>query len=446
MTPTPTRDDLVHMLTRAAEAEHMICLQYLFAACSLKSDPDEGLTFEQQAAVHDWALLLFTIARQEMEHLGLACNLLTSLGAAPHFERPNFPQSWSYFPVPMSLEPLTEATMQRFICIERPRDVSPKEAGCKPAAELDALATDDASLPEFIPSAIGTIEDLYDQISAAIRDIPLSDAELFIGPPNAQIDGNLLHVNWPRPGALGGIWDVTLFDITDRATAQQAIDLIIEQGEGSPGDNEFTHFRWFQEMLAEYRRLKLADPSFVPYRNVVSNPCLYRHDDAAKARLITNRDARDVLDLLNGVYELLLLLLVRLYAYSDENQGQITALAYTLFPLMTQILRPIAMLLTTLPADEPAGPLRAAPGFEITRAVHHLPHVASTFQYLFERFEQLSAYAAELGERGLSPRLPLIAENLDIMAHKFRSIGDGTYPQELLSPGVVRPYAGTVES
>ena len=301
-------------------------------------------------------------------------------------------------------------------------------------------------MPEFIPEGITSIENLYDRISTTIRDIPLSDAELFIGPPNAQIDGSLLHVNWPRPGALGGIWDVTLFDIVDRSTAQHAIELIIEQGEGAPGDNEFTHYRWFKEMLADYQALQAQDPTFAPYRNVVSNPALYRHDDASKSRRITNEDARDVLDLFNGVYELLLLLLVRLYAFSDESTSQITALAYALFPLMTQILRPIGMILTTLPADEPAGAELAAPGFEIARTVHLLPHVDSTFQYLFERFEQLSAYASELGARGLSPRLPMIGENLDIMAHKFRSVGDGTYPPELLQPGLVRPYSGTVQS
>jgi hypothetical protein len=436
----PTRDDLVHLLSQAAETEHMLCCQYLFAAASLKQDPDEGLTYEQQALVHDWGLLLFTIARQEMEHLGLVCNLLTSIGAAPHFVRPNFPQGSNYFPVQMSLDALNETTIKRFVCFERPRDVPPKDAFCADAGAPEVEATPPP--PEFVPYGdIRSIEDLYNRIAELIRDLPLSDADLFIGPPNAQIDGNLLHVNWPRPGALGGIWDVTLFDITDRKTARQAIDLIVEQGEGTPGHSEFTHYRWFRQMLDEYRRLRKADPAFEPARKVVSNPCLYRHDDAPSARLVTNPVARDVLDLANGVYELLLLLLVRLYAYSDENQNQVTALVYTLFPLMTQILRPLTMLLTELPADERPEDERAGFGFEITRVIHHLPHVDSTFQYLFERFEQLSAYATELGSRKVSPRLPLIGENLNIMANKFRSIGDGTYPPELLLPGLVRPYS-----
>lgn len=415
----------------------MLCCQYLFAGVSLKQGED--LTYEQQAVVHDWAVLLFMIARQEMEHLGLVCNLLTSIGAGPHFVRPNFPQSSKYFPVRMTLEPLSEMTIKRFIRFERPRGMPPHEADSVdpgPAVEVADRAT-----AEYVPHDIRSIEELYDRIAELIDQIPLSDAELFIGPPNAQISGDLLHVNWPRPGALGGVWGVTLFDITDRKTAHRAIDLIIEQGEGTPAEHEYTHYRWFVQMLDEYQRLRDGDPSFQPARNVARNPCLYRHDDAPDARVITNPQARDALDLFNGVYELMLLLLVRLYAYSDENQDQVAALVYTLFPLMTQIMRPLAMLLTELPADKSAGALRAAPGFEITRAIHHLPHVQSTFQILFERFEQLSAYTGELGASGLSPRLVTIAENLDIMANKFRSIAEGTYPPPLLVPGLVRPYS-----
>jgi len=244
----------------------------------------------------------------------------------------------------------------------------------------------------------------------------------------------------PRPGALGGIWDVTLFDIVDRTTAHQAIALIVEQGEGSPGDSEFTHYRWFCEMLEQYRALKHADPEFDPARPVVENPCLYVHDDAPDARLVTHPVAREVLDLFNGVYELLLQLLIRLYAQTDEDTNEVTALAYALFPLMTQVMRPVGMLLTTLPADERGGPERAGPGFEITRAVHFLPHRESALALLDERFQSLSAQALALGRAGVSPRLVTIGENLAIMAGKFAAVAAGTYPPPLLQPGVIRPY------
>jgi hypothetical protein len=39
-----TRDELIYLLTEAAELEHSLCCQYLFAALSLKRDVSEGLT------------------------------------------------------------------------------------------------------------------------------------------------------------------------------------------------------------------------------------------------------------------------------------------------------------------------------------------------------------------------------------------------------------------
>ncbi|NUR89206.1 MAG: hypothetical protein HOY71_34410, partial [Nonomuraea sp.] len=45
------REQVWHLLAQAAQLEHMIMCQYLFAEFSLKS---EGLTAEQQAAVERW--------------------------------------------------------------------------------------------------------------------------------------------------------------------------------------------------------------------------------------------------------------------------------------------------------------------------------------------------------------------------------------------------------
>ena len=37
---------------------------------------------------------------QEMGHLGSVSNLLTLVGAEPHFDRPNFPPQDNYYPPP----------------------------------------------------------------------------------------------------------------------------------------------------------------------------------------------------------------------------------------------------------------------------------------------------------------------------------------------------------
>ena len=151
--------------------------------------------------------------------------------------------------------------------------------------------------------------------------------------------------------------------------------------------------------------------------------------------------SRRVLDLFNGVYELLLLLMARLYGYTDEDADGIVALAYTMFPLMTQILRPIAELLTTLPFGDDADPRRAGPGFELLGAPPILPHRSSAHTVMFEKFEVLSADALDLGKADQRlVRLSSIGANLNIMGHKFAGVADGTYPPQLLVPGIVLPY------
>src|SRR5690348_14736437 len=86
------REALIYMLCEAAELEHGIMCQYLFAAFSLKQSTSEGLTEAELAAVTRWRNQISHVATQEMLHLALVHNLLSAVGAAPHLARPNFPR------------------------------------------------------------------------------------------------------------------------------------------------------------------------------------------------------------------------------------------------------------------------------------------------------------------------------------------------------------------
>jgi hypothetical protein len=335
----------------------------------------------------------------------------------------------------MSLEPFSEKTIERFLAFEKPQP-RPPDPTVSTGIEYEAIQ-------------ITGLENLYDRITWLFKHIPIPENELFIGPPNAQIDGNIMHTNFPRPGALGGVFDVTLFAITDRASALKAIDLIIAQGEGTPGHDEFTHYKWYEQMLAQYRQLKAEDPHFEPTIKMVSNPQLYQEYDAGKESIITNPTAQAVLDLFNGAYETLLLLLIRFYAHTDETKEDFAALWYTLFPMMTMIVRPLSEILVTLPAykedaqaapDDPAV-WRAGPSFEVSEdALHLLPHKSSAWKVLDERLQNLARYSKELSKQeGIPARMGYIAENLGIMSSKFSMIANGTYPPALLVPGIILP-------
>src|SRR4029450_11838585 len=85
------REALIYMLCLAAELEHSIMCQYLYAAFSLKQGVAEDLTPSQLEAVERWRNTVTHVATQEMLHLALVQNLLTSIGAAPHFGPPKLP-------------------------------------------------------------------------------------------------------------------------------------------------------------------------------------------------------------------------------------------------------------------------------------------------------------------------------------------------------------------
>ena len=85
-----TREELVYLLGQACEIEHGLMCEYLYAQFSLKRGLDEGLTEGQLARVQAWEAALIGVIKQEMLHLALATNILTALGAAPHFERTAF--------------------------------------------------------------------------------------------------------------------------------------------------------------------------------------------------------------------------------------------------------------------------------------------------------------------------------------------------------------------
>ena len=121
-----TRAQLVDALRLASELEHGLMAQYLFAAYSLKRYDYEGLAPEQVERVRRWASLITLVARQEMEHLGLALNLLSAIGGTPSFSRPNMPQRLDYYgAVKIKLE-LTRCdleTIKRFQRFEAPDEL-----------------------------------------------------------------------------------------------------------------------------------------------------------------------------------------------------------------------------------------------------------------------------------------------------------------------------------
>lgn len=391
-----TRDDLLYALTLAAELEHSLSCQYLYAAYALRTRPADDLTWPQVAMIADWKKTLLEIARQEMEHLGLANNLLTAIGGAPHFRRPNFPQpEGAYGGLPAAhLEALSLSALDRFIQYEAPE-------------------------PDSVPVDLRYegIHGLYRLVREAFETLP--EADLFIGPPEAQVDNTAIHGE-PVIRA----YDVRLFKVVDRATALEAVDLIIEEGEGGSAESDLhSHYARLVEMRRQFEAALAADPAFAPSHAVVSDPTTReRHREASGATLLTHPLARALADLFGTAYETMLFALYRFYARTDETPEELYGLRQTaFFPLMTVVLRPLAEMLAETPAFESATAERAGAPFEFYRSVQLLPRKESAWVVIAERLDEMAGAAREILARDDAPaRMRLTAENLERVRHNFR--------------------------
>src|SRR5262249_44031408 len=225
------REDLWWLLSEASQLEHMIMCQYLFAEFSLRRGTDEDLSEEQANAVERWRKVLRGIAVEEMLHLALVANVMSSIGAAPTLGRPNFPQRSGYFPagVQLDLLPFGEQALRHFLYLERPEGMERQDAeGFVPAAPPREPLSEQESMPrgqEFLP-----VGPLCRGIEGGLRDLTtrLSERALFVGSPRAQATPELLR--WPE-----------LIAVTGLDSALAAIAEIIEQGEGARGDWRDAH-------------------------------------------------------------------------------------------------------------------------------------------------------------------------------------------------------------
>src|SRR5580658_676428 len=166
------REPLIYMLCEAAELEHALMCEYLFAAFTLKRSTDEGLNAEELAAVERWRSALLLVAKQEMLHLAINSNLITSLGASPHLSRPNLPQPARHYPpgVRLTLLPFGEQALRHFLYLERPEgfDIDDAEGLAAVESAVPVMGVEEIAphLQEF-----QTVGHLYRSIEAGFRHL-----------------------------------------------------------------------------------------------------------------------------------------------------------------------------------------------------------------------------------------------------------------------------------
>jgi CDGSH-type Zn-finger protein/truncated hemoglobin YjbI len=380
------REALIYMLCEAAELEHGIMCQYLFAAFSLKQRADEGLSARELDAVQRWRKRISVVATQEMLHLALVHNILSAIGAAPHLARPNLPAPAAHYPagVQLALLPFGERALRHFMFLERPEGMDLEDANGMAAI---GLAAPMMSERDIVPRGqdFATVGHLYRSIEAGLDRLSAKHGEdwLFVGPPRAQ--ATVAQFGWPE-----------LVPVTDLASARRAIDEILEQGEGPRGHWRDAHFGQFVAILDEYLQLREANPDFDPCRPVL--PANVRRPERdVDVPLITDRLTARVTDLFNVSYEILLQVFERFFAHTEETDAQLEVLADATVGLMVRVIKPVGDLITTFPVGPDHPGKVAGPSFEVFYESDYLmPHREAAWALLAERLDEAAWLCNEI--------------------------------------------------
>jgi CDGSH-type Zn-finger protein len=403
------REPLIYMLCAAAELEHALMCEYLFAAFSLKRSVDEGLTEEQLAAVNRWRSTILLVAKQEMMHLAINCNLVTSLGASPHLSRANLPQPAKHYPagVRLALLPFGEQALRHFLFLERPEGMDIEDAeGLKAVDCAVPLMGEEEIAPHL--QEFRTVGHLYRSIEAGFRHLAdkMGEEQLFLGPGESQARGELF--GWKE-----------LAPITSCDAVTRAIEAIVEQGEGPRGDWRNAHFGRFLSVLDEYLEMKEADPGLEVTRPVL--PVLVRPPETGEdADLITDPTTARVADLCNVAYEVLLQLLYRLMCQVDEIEDQVKTLADVGVSMMFDVIEPLAEILTTLPVGSEHPGRTAGATFELFYQPDYLlPHRRAAWLLMAEHLADAATLANSESSR--DPRFQPVAQALRAHADALKA-------------------------
>jgi Ferritin-like len=370
------RDYSVMLLHVAAEIEHSLMVQYLYAAYSMGGPQ---VPPELQEKVREWQEIILGIAKEEMGHLVTVQNLLTALGAPLNLDREDYPWGSDFYPFDFTLTPLTAQSLARYVCAESPESWDDDEA-----REIKKLAQ---TGPDTVVNRVGA---LYQRVDAILADRERLPDEVFQSatlPYQASWDewgrgytrgergqdsGNVPSVKSP---------ELLIFGVFSRDSARKALHEVGEQGEapGNDDQDETSHFRRFLGIYRELTSLTAEQQRQVT-RPLADNPVtdhalnksvlFSSATEARKTNVITNPQAALWGHLFNLRYRMLLTDIIHAFRLAGpaQNTGAPTGrgiLVHRAFAEMYN-LRALAGRLVDLPLDErqPDG-CRAGPPFEM---------------------------------------------------------------------------------
>lgn len=358
------RDWAVFLLHTAAEIEHALLVQYLYAAYSLADDGFLGPAVPSNPGglTKGWQRTIAQIAKEEMAHLLTVENLLRFIGGPLNFDREDFPFLAFLYPFPFNLEPLTKTSLAKYVAAEMPAEpAQPLEL----IQEIVQRATEAAG-----GQPVNRVGLLYATLTN-VFDSKLADSDLRSDTVHSQASQGDWHATGPS---------LIVRAVGSRQDAVEALKDIGAQGEGwanPPADApQPSHFDRFLGIYTAFPEpVTPGGPAtWVPARSVPTNPNtlhLPSEDAAVERGRITHPATRLWASLFNVRYRMLLTDLAHALRLSGEDQSALTNRGHLRDWAFTEMqfgIKAIAKTLTTLPLKEtpdPADPAQAGPTFEM---------------------------------------------------------------------------------
>jgi hypothetical protein len=117
-------------------------------------------------------------------------------------------------------------------------------------------------------------------------------------------------------------------------------------------------------------------------------------DGVVPERYITDVTTAAVTDLFNATYDLILQMIVRFFAFGEESDAELTLLARGAVGLMFGAIRPVGLLLASMPIGPEYPGLTAGANFQLPyRSNFLLPHKSSAWIRFAERLDELAGFA-----------------------------------------------------
>lgn len=258
------REDAIGLLQVAAEVEHTLLVQYLYAAASA-SGASGAPPLNPKAKIA-------AVAIEEMGHLVTVQNLLLAIGntESHHWGRDFLREASEFNPIPFVLEPLNHASLAKYVVVERPDSITDPRVRARVAALEEEARLASGLDPHRVGELYAALywlfqpaDDPFGPLALSVNDgfepgWHLTETD-FVARDRIETYATVVE-EWH------GFPDLIVDVVVDAQSGCDALHRVMAQGEGLAGAAD-SHFEEFLELMDAFEagRLTIAQSPRTPF-------------------------------------------------------------------------------------------------------------------------------------------------------------------------------------